>query len=1489
MPLFARKRASSQPPLPRGPPPSSSSAAIAASAAFLNKSPSAASLSSAAAAQALRSLTSSPEPVGSIQTKRMVRRGSQSSVASGAVMGGNPRNSMVRTTSNSSMTDRTFRSPSPGARQRAMSPAPDAPPVPAIPKNVIKSQRRAASLDVPNRISVPQSPSTPRSAKRNTSVDRAGRTLNLPTMPELKREDSSGVNFSRPMSPSRAVSPPPRPNSSVGWFTSPKVGNGTPRANPSPSPARPQSALGLSSPAARKIQQDVQNAANASVKKNKKIVAEGARLANGTMNTAPTGSAVRSVPQQPVQPKAAPATTPTQPIQAETPKKKKRTTVVPPVDTQASGGSSLAPVNPSPSTDASNSPNSPRPTSTLHKQPSMVREDPEAEASAEVQSKPKPKSTPIKTPVKHNLLRSLRDTDPGTLPGTITTSEGPVKAYVAPGGTRPRAASLDVPRGYGQRAGSSSPSRNVHAHFVEGSSLVTPMSIRHQPPPRSVSPMKSALRQSPASSVRNISPNIAANGRAKAPASETSDTTSLASQDGIKPAKVKKSVRISEDGSAPISPAVDPNARRELSGSWATDDINEIMKPRSALPSFSSVRGRKPEQAEKPEKVTETVSSSMTNSASTLPDHREASNDQLVGAVLAQHYAQKERMFDSQTTHIANEPLPPQVTSKETSADMSDSAYSEDETEPHVQSSSQPENTVVKGETASSSDEPKTSEHSAEAPEANPIEDAVPSLALQPPTPGAEEETESPLEAAAVQAGQRPTLKQRNSMPGSWDGEDWDEHNKPAALSRQAIRDEALLSENDSSDDEAAALQPAQATIDEHSPVLQPIYESDSDVSEDFADAEEDFHHGGFASLNAIVESPVVKPAAVIPSPPISPQAALPPSRATMSDSSALADEQLMTTDNTDWNSATAYWSSLSRTKKLELEAEAEAAIAAPVVESVPKSKKKRQPVDQLDITNPTTFAPAAISTRDDPFEAEEQQESRAPAMRKSMRTSGEAERTSGETQMRKSMRGPPAPAAPSNETHMRTSMRAGGSMRSEGSMRTSMRGDAGKPASKRVSAPVTTSIPGAGSAAAAAAKSQPAQKPTKPVVAPLPAYDSDSESSFKKNKRRGSVSTVDSVGKYTMKRSMRSGSVDAGPPPAERGRALSPPSSPPAKNGSGRFSLRSLSPTGSFMGRNQGEKIRQSLRGAPADDGPTMRGKNSRASRDAKAQSGFSMSGFGKAKAAPAPAPKARSGGFRSRFADSDDEDDAPRGAYRSRFADSDDEDSPIGPPKHMPANLAPVRGIPKRGGQDSDSTDLYDSEDEGRSGKKKTAVRASNKPAVPSQSDIDAAMEAARRNVAAMNGGREPGVPQAPPVPASNTTVPEAPMTPTRRKGFLGSVLRRNSSSVVPQSPVDSQHPRSPTTMRSPKQPKLQRRTTPQNWPLPAAPTNGDASNDPRPTTSDGVPAMKKSMRPDLNRRSMSGNDLNNMANGGTMQSASSNKKKKFSGLRKLFGLND
>jgi hypothetical protein len=79
----------------------------------------------------------------------------------------------------------------------------------------------------------------------------------------------------------------------------------------------------------------------------------------------------------------------------------------------------------------------------------------------------------------------------------------------------------------------------------------------------------------------------------------------------------------------------------------------------------------------------------------------------------------------------------------------------------------------------------------------------------------------------------------------------------------------------------------------------------------------------------------------------------------------------------------------------------------------------------------------------------------------------------------------------------------------------------------------------------------------------------------------------------------------------------------------------------------------------------------------------------------------------FKSRFDDiSDDEIESTRPArFISRFADSSDEDEPL------PTSFRPVRGIPRRGDRDQDSTDLEDSsEDEA-----KTPMRP--KPATSTQ----------------------------------------------------------------------------------------------------------------------------------------------------------------------------
>ncbi|KAJ9625028.1 hypothetical protein H2203_004979 [Taxawa tesnikishii (nom. ined.)] len=934
------------------------------------------------------------------------------------------------------------------------------------------------------------------------------------------------------------------------------------------------------------------------------------------------------------------------------------------------------------------------------------------------------------------------------------------------------------------------------------------------------------------------------------------------------------------------------------------------MKPRPALPSFGSVRSKKlPVRAEPAEEVTETVSSSMSASVSTLPDSVETSNDDVIGAVIANHHAAKGRITEPQreSTEYA-QAVPLQSASVEGSGDTSDTSdYAEVEPE-GVRQRIRPATAAAYGESS--------------MPDGD-----VPAINLLPPTPGTDEEGKR-LSMGTATA--RPQLQKRRSMPGEWD--------EPAP--------EEQHSDVESLPEEPQSLQPSApvTSFERRSPQLAPIDESDSDDSAAFSDAAEDLSDlddGGFASLDAIVESPVAPhaPDVAISTPPDSPSVRLPAPSTAPVKSSPLAQE------SGDWREATAYWSSLSKKKREQIEQEALPTEAEPPSPVAPvKKTKKKQP-------EAVNTLPAAAAT---PKALETAQQARAPAMRKSMRAA------SG-----------PTPAT--NEPNMRTSMRDTRS----GGMKTSMRGTNNAPAppqeqKRTIKSASSDNLRGAAlssASAAAAANRQPVKRTTAPrpasalATVPVPvANDSDSESSFRK-RRRPSVSTVDSAGRYTMKRSMRAGSIDS------ETRPISPT---PTGRGAGRMSLRSLSPTGSFLGRNR-ESLMNSLRGGPVDNTPTMRGKNSKA-RQSKTSSGFSMSGFSKDSKPAKAAPPKMGSRFKSRFDDSDDEGDAApsRFAFRSRFADSDDEDdSPVGPPRHIPADLTPVRGIPRRRGQDDeDSTDLDDSDEEAARPTKtgaRDSQRTKSKPGVPSQSDVDKAMEAARRNVAAMNGGREPGVPEA---KAENkatnqvTLQPQAEVlqpgsspskaqelgldTPKRRRGVLGSILgrKRTSSSVVPTmasyaSPgTEPAGPQSPVTLRSPR---LQRKNTPQfsrqntglsttippppqtaaqmqesapqvntpggisqnsqNWPLPPPPNvTADGVGAARPATSDGVSAeaikLARTMRPDIGRRSQSGGNILDGADGDSprakggknvVYSERTGRKKKFAGLRRLFGLTD
>jgi len=301
-------------------------------------------------------------------------------------------------------------------------------------------------------------------------------------------------------------------------------------------------------------------------------------------------------------------------------------------------------------------------------------------------------------------------------------------------------------------------------------------------------------------------------------------------------------------------------------------------------------------------------------------------------------------------------------------------------------------------------------------------------------------------------------------------------------------------------------------------------------------------------------------------------------------------------------------------------------------------------------------------------------------------------------------------------------------------------------------------------------------------------------------------------------------------------------------------------------------------------------------------------------------------------------------------------------------------VRGIPRRKGQeDGDSTDLSDEDDDDP---RKTSRRRNKQvaPVVPNQADIEKAMEAARRNLGMTNGttSSAPAVAAAPnnteggalskgslrQSAAPTASAPSSPaVTPAtieqkQKRGFMGSILRRNRNSSMsiqqvsapstplannsPKQPFPTQEaPPTPSTPSTPSRGKLVRRSSQQpkltrgdsnfsnmtvpasaaaarkaeedDWPLPPVPkitANGAVANgeDDRPSTSDGIHEqavrLAKTMRPDMGRRSASGmsppsvgfaEDVVDSKERRGVYSEKTGRKKKFSMLRRAFGLND
>jgi len=1124
----------------------------------------------------------------------------------------------------------------------------------------------------------------------------------------------------------------------------------------------------------------------------------------------------------------------------------------------------------------------------LARQPSMIDEAPEYEQAPErANTGKKVESLTPKTPVNGSRRG-----------GAVSPEPAPAAQSAPPPSFEPDGASV-------HRTTSLSPSRSTHfspkPEYLGG--------IQHQPLGRSASPAKSALKHSPSSSVRTASPDV----RFSAPSSEVGMSDSVGSL------SKKKSNRVSFDEKPIIVSGLQTSRYASQSpdrSRGVDDDLEDIMKPRPALPSFGSVRGRKEESAE-PHAIT----------TSKPVGH---SSDHMVGGILAQDFASRGMVHDPTM------PLAPEVTSVEGTGYASDSGseYSEHTTHTQTHQVEQPSTldkepeTIAEAVSAFQSHDQVTNERqngAAQKSVAEPLLPAAeepqqvvaapPTIAVLPATPAAEEEKKE--------------LVMPGSFPGAWDD---DVEEQPVSQTAKDMTSPAVTFAQPSQSQSSASTHGVLAALR-----AQEESDSESDTSSIWSDAEEDFPSGpeGFASLNAILDSPQPAPAPGLVNSKHAPSADNAPPSPTAAH----------------WDQATAYWRGLSEQKKKELEQQAlrkEQGIVESETES--GSEEETSEDEELESSPPRPAIPPQKQVRQKPqlespiaFAASKAQPApktkQEPKLRSSMRSSTIS--TDGDDEaprIRKSMRGSmrdnstEKPRA-SGEHHFRSSMRGAQPPRPDPVRRHSSGLDESRyaqparPAAAKASEIVQNGRPRSASGGAAPTKS--ALKKSVAQAPPVPTLrrqdSDDSVSSFRRQR-------ISSPGRMSMRMSMR-GPSPAAAPVEQR------PQSPPEKKKGGLFRLRSLSPSGRKPPPEvQASQIRNSLRPGSSAGAPTLR-KHEPQSPPKKASRLKSPTrlGFGRSKDKVEDSPRGKSVPVvaspprKSRISADSDDEDVPRANFVSRFADSDDEpDSP----QQTTKALTPVRGIPRRD-TDGDSTDLDDSDNE----------RTKKIPPVPTMRDIDHAH--GKKSPRVTNGNKAPSILSAGSLRKGSTggevsglnssrfAAPAAPASPTpaerpqhkRRLSWLSMSGKSKRSSSMPP-PITSPPPsRGNDAPPMPGKPNLLRRSTPtglpqisedSNWPL-ASPSG--VGEDTRPSTADGpgTAFRKGTMRPDVGQRRSTADypgtgritttieggagvgDGGSVVEGGRKRvgfnfesgepvySERTGKKKKFGGLRRMFGLHD
>lgn len=1038
-----------------------------------------------------------------------------------------------------------------------------------------------------------------------------------------------------------------------------------------------------------------------------------------------------------------------------------------------------------------------------------------------------------------------------------------------------------------QRTRSKSPVRVTHFGPVQRT-----LSVRHSPPPRSISPRKSALKQhspprstssddTPESTATSPTHDEAAIARKKSVRVSFSDRETVV--EGDEPACAPP--HRSEPPDAPSPPSSGrrtwfSNIGRSKKKDMSSLDDDEVMKPRPALPSFGSVREKKKPREEEerplvrpadPTNLVHSPESPIARPSTASPDggNRNGlgqSSDRAIGGVLSQDFATR---IPANTSRF-REPLPPVVTSREGSGYISNTDSSSDSDEellrdtpalssqpsaatsaPDVEPESKPLNasaapssTVVagpvmapttRGGASSRSQKPMTG-----TAEPGPVPvpaAALPTIAISEPSPGTDE-------------GPKPEPEKIAAVPGGFPDDEYEHTSAQQTSSMQTLRQ--TQNETRPASASEVALEPISQALDTERTVHAPATvaathsavadDSDSDGTSIYSDAYEDLAdmgNDGFQSIDAIVGSGVLaKVSANSPSdgapvkvPDAEPVVQRPPSPVASPAPEVVA-RAVPFQPLDDWEAAKAFWRSLTADKRAQLEREAaeEAGIEADLEQDAKAeaAKPRRKKSVEKRQAEKRAIQGSAQGSSE-----------RVYTIRPGSKADGDVVASPASPVLRKSMRREePKEAAPTASPVLRKSMRGNVAAEQQRPSTSYASPDAqSQNPSKLSAAPRRPMSSHATTTQAAAGAAHRAHDRTNSDASSQPQRSGAMSSFFPPMlKRRGSTSSESSFRRSTTRRASAAfGKGESGGFAMRRTLRGAASPEPEQAEPSRRFSMRSFSPADSA-------RRGQMVTSPPVSFNNQQRMRSSL--RDGKSKYGKAKGDGGGIHMSSIFRPRSSKGKKSSRFDDSsDDEGGAGGSGFRSRFEDSSDDEA-TALPAPLPALSAKTMRLgasasrPQTVQEEAESPDLPDSDDDKKPAApvRRTVSRAaSSGSGRPSRQGLGMAQQNSRSGRGAalgtslMKGGANGGMP----------AVDSAPASPKARRGsFMSTVLRRkkmgsNEPGKIQRGEVMDSAARRDTTLERSAQELSALRTKRRTVSMPMVPTiqrnhSGDVDED-------------------------------------------------------------